>query len=48
MTGRLLDIAAFQRWVLGDLVDNANRGIFAEWLVGQALDAIKEGEARSS
>ena len=44
--GRLLDVAAFQRWVLGDLVDNANRGIFAEWLVGQALDAIKQGEAR--
>ena len=42
----MLDVAAFQRWVLGDLVDNANRGIFAEWLVGQALDAIEQGEAR--
>lgn len=43
---RQLGIGNFQRWALGDLVDNANRGVFAEWLVGQALDAIDAGEAR--
>ena len=31
---------------MGNLVDNRNRGIFAEWLVGQALGAIGEGEVR--
>lgn len=31
---------------MGDLVDNRNRGIFAEWLVGRALGAISDGEAR--
>lgn len=31
---------------MGDLVDNRNRGIFAEWLVGQALGAINNGEVR--
>lgn len=31
---------------MGDLVDNRNRGIFAEWLVGQALGAIRDGEVR--
>lgn len=31
---------------MGDLVDNRNRGIFAEWLVGQALGAIIDGEVR--
>lgn len=35
-----LDIHAFQRWAMGNLVGNYNRGIFAEWLVGQALGAI--------
>ena len=32
--------------MLGDLVDNRNRGIFAEWLVGQALGAIAAGDVR--
>ena len=41
-----LDIDRFQNWVLGNLVGNTNRGIFAEWLVGQALGAIGDGEAR--
>ena len=36
----------FQDWALGNLVGNTNRGIFAEWLVGQALGAIGEGETR--
>lgn len=35
-----LDVHAFQRWAMGNLVENRNRGIFAEWLVGQALGAI--------
>ena len=47
MADHLLDIGSFQRWALGDLVDNANRGIFAEWLVGQALGVLAEGEARA-
>jgi len=37
-----LDIDRFRRWVLGDLVDNRNRGLFAEWLVGEALGVIDE------
>jgi len=41
-----LDIDRFRRWALGNLVWNTNRGIFAEWLVGQALGAIGEDEAR--
>lgn len=38
------DVRAFQNWALGNLVDNSNRGMFAEWLVGQALDGIGEGD----
>ena len=41
-----LDLEGFYRWAMGDLVDNRNRGIFAEWLVGQALGAIRDGEVR--
>lgn len=41
-----LDIYRFRRWALGNLVGNTNRGIFAEWLVGQALEAIGDDEAR--
>lgn len=41
-----LDIEGFYRWAMGDLVDNRNRGIFAEWLVGQALGTISDGEVR--
>ena len=37
-----LDIEKFHRWAMGDLVDNRNRGIFAEWLVGQALEVIRD------
>lgn len=46
MGERGLDIEGFYRWAMGDLVDNRNRGIFAEWLVGQALGAISDGEVR--
>ena len=31
---------------MGNLVWNTNRGLFAEWLVGQALEAIDEDAAR--
>ena len=41
-----LEITRFQKWALGNLVGNTNRGIFAEWLVGQALGAIGDGETR--
>ena len=41
-----LDIERFRRWATGNLVDNRNRGIFAEWLVGQALQAIDASEFR--
>ena len=41
-----LDIEKFRRWAAGNLVDNRNRGIFAEWLVGQALAVIDESEFR--
>ncbi|WP_419922543.1 hypothetical protein [Candidatus Poriferisodalis sp.] len=41
-----LDIESFRRWALGDLTDNRNRGIFAEWLVGQALGAIDVAQPR--
>lgn len=41
-----LDIDRFRRWALGDLVDNRNRGLFAEWLVGEALGVIDEAAPR--
>ena len=41
-----LGIRAFQRWALGDLVDNRNRGIFAEWLVGKRLQIIGDCDVR--
>ena len=41
-----LDIDRFRRWALGSLVDNRNRGIFAEWLVGEALGVIDEATPR--
>lgn len=37
MQDRPHDITSFQQWATGNLVENRNRGIFAEWLVGQAL-----------
>ena len=41
-----LDIDRFRRWALGNLVDNRNRGLFAEWLVGEALGVIDEATPR--
>ena len=43
---RRFDISRFHRWALGNLVGNTNRGIFAEWLVGEALGSIADDEAR--
>lgn len=40
------EIGAFQQWAMGNLAENRNRGIFAEWLVGQALGVIAGGEHR--
>ena len=41
-----MDISGFHSWAAGNLVDNRNRGIFAEWLVGQALEIIDPGDVR--
>ena len=30
-------LETFRMWALGNLVENRNRGLFAEWLVGSAL-----------
>ena len=43
MEDRPLDISSFQQWAIGNLVENRNRGIFAEWLVGQALPQALDG-----
>ena len=39
-------IEGFHSWAMGNLVENRNRGIFAEWLVGQALGVICDGDVR--
>lgn len=41
-----LSLEEFRRWALGNLVDNRNRGLFAEWLVGMALGVIDETASR--
>ncbi len=41
-----MNISDFPSWAVGNLVDNRNRGIFAEWLVGQALEVIAPGDVR--
>ena len=41
-----IDMERFRSWAMGNLVENRNRGIFAEWLVGQALGVIADGEVR--
>lgn len=38
---------SFHRWAVGNLVDNTNRGLYAEWLVGQALGIIGTGDRRT-
>ena len=40
------DLTEFQRWATGNLVENRNRGIYGEWLVGQALGVIGDDEVR--
>ena len=42
-----MDLDAYHQWATGDLVANANRGVFAEWLVGAALDMFEEGDTRT-
>ena len=42
-----LDITSFHRWALGDLAGNTNRAIYAEWLVGQALNTIQDTDTRA-
>ena len=41
-----LDIGGFRNWALGNLVDNATRGWFAEWLVGKSLGVIGDSDTR--
>jgi hypothetical protein len=41
-----IDINGFQKWATGNLVDNRNRGIFAEWMVGEALGCIDGDDFR--
>jgi hypothetical protein len=41
-----INIDGYQRWATGNLVDNRNRGIFAEWMIGQALDCIEPDACR--
>ena len=36
----------FHFWAAGDLVENRNRGLYAEWLVGHALGVIEPGGHR--
>ena len=36
--GLELNIENYYKWAASGLVGNRNRGIFAEWLVGQALN----------
>ena len=42
------DFSGFSRWATGNLFDNRNRGIFAEWLVGQALGVIEADDVREA
>lgn len=46
VTENLPGLESFQQWASGNLVDNRTRGIFAEWLVGQALGCIEPGAHR--
>ncbi|MBT4186642.1 MAG: hypothetical protein HOE14_05460 [Gemmatimonadales bacterium] len=41
-----MDVRGFQQWATGNLVDNRNRGIFAEWMVGKALNCVDNGSCR--
>lgn len=37
-----MDLSAFYRWNSGNLLDNCTRGVFAEWLIHQALGIQSE------
>ncbi len=45
MTSKL-DLNDYYKWASGNLADNRNRGIFAEWLVGKALNTLQEEDTR--
>ena len=47
MADHPLDVGGFRDWALGNLVDNAARGWFAEWLVAKALGVIGDGDTRA-
>ncbi len=42
-----LDLDAYRHWATGNLVANANRGVFAEWLVSVALEMFDAGDVRT-
>ena len=35
-------LTSFRTWAVGNLVENRNRGLFAEWLVGTALGPVEQ------
>ena len=35
-------LTSFRTWAVGNLVENRNRGLFAEWLVGTALGVVEQ------
>lgn len=39
------NVGAFWQWAFSSLADNATRGVFAEYLVGLALDAVDQPRA---
>ena len=41
-----MNLEEYFSWASGNLVDNRNRGIFGEWIVGKALGVIELGEFR--
>ncbi len=40
------DLDGFRLWAVGNLVDNLGRGMYAEWLVGQALEVVDPDKPR--
>lgn len=41
-------LETFRRWALGNLVENRNRGLFAEWLIGTALGIADDSGSADS
>ena len=42
-----INLDEFRLWAIGNLVDNRNRGLFAEWLVGIALGVVAADAPRA-